>query len=207
MRKLPRERERIAPSSRGASTAGAQSPGAPIQTALFSQLGHKGDLILIHFRDSLEALNQLSSIWRRPSFTNFWICATPTSRLSNSALRIQPQELRSRRQSGAAFPEWKAEIAATLAGNPPPWARLYPAIPTQSTSPLSMDASAANRSTGNIPFSERQRMMHEHGLIGRATATCQANHLGSIAWTTGVGVDLSQTIPWSSRADLRDALR
>jgi len=32
---------------------------APVQTALFSQLGHKGDLILIHFRDSLEALNQV----------------------------------------------------------------------------------------------------------------------------------------------------
>ena len=24
---------------------------APIQTALFSELGHKGDLILVHFRD------------------------------------------------------------------------------------------------------------------------------------------------------------
>ena len=33
--------------------------GAPVQSALFSQLGHKGDLVLIHFRDSLEALNQV----------------------------------------------------------------------------------------------------------------------------------------------------
>ena len=32
---------------------------SPVQTALFSQLGHKGDLILAHFRDSLEALNQV----------------------------------------------------------------------------------------------------------------------------------------------------
>src|SRR5271157_2685425 len=35
------------------------NPEAPIHSALFSQLGHKGDLILIHFRDSLEALNQV----------------------------------------------------------------------------------------------------------------------------------------------------
>src|ERR1035441_5270446 len=35
------------------------NPDAPIQTALFSELGHKGDLIFIHFRDSLEALNQV----------------------------------------------------------------------------------------------------------------------------------------------------
>ncbi len=35
------------------------NPDAPIQSALFSELGHKGDLILVHFRDSLEALNQV----------------------------------------------------------------------------------------------------------------------------------------------------
>ncbi|MGA3082848.1 MAG: chlorite dismutase family protein, partial [Terracidiphilus sp.] len=34
-------------------------PEAPIRSALFSQLGHKGDLVLIHFRESLEALNQV----------------------------------------------------------------------------------------------------------------------------------------------------
>ena len=27
---------------------------APIRTALYSELGHKGDLILVHFRDSLD---------------------------------------------------------------------------------------------------------------------------------------------------------
>ena len=35
------------------------SPDAPVRSALFSELGHKGDLILIHFRDSFEALNQV----------------------------------------------------------------------------------------------------------------------------------------------------
>ena len=32
---------------------------APVHSALYSQLGHKGDLMLIHFRDSLEALNHV----------------------------------------------------------------------------------------------------------------------------------------------------
>ena len=32
---------------------------APVRSALYSQLGHKGDLMLIHFRDSLEELNQV----------------------------------------------------------------------------------------------------------------------------------------------------
>src|SRR5208337_2839951 len=35
------------------------TPDAPVRSALFSQLGHKGDLILIHFRNSLEELNQV----------------------------------------------------------------------------------------------------------------------------------------------------
>ena len=35
------------------------APDVPVRTALFSQLGHKGDLVLIHFRESLEALNQV----------------------------------------------------------------------------------------------------------------------------------------------------
>ncbi len=33
--------------------------GHPNQSAVFSQLGHKGDLMLIHFRDSFEELNRI----------------------------------------------------------------------------------------------------------------------------------------------------
>src|SRR5271157_1591003 len=32
--------------------------GHPSQSAIYSQLGHKGDLMLVHFRDSFEELNQ-----------------------------------------------------------------------------------------------------------------------------------------------------
>ncbi|HEX6545470.1 MAG TPA: chlorite dismutase family protein, partial [Bryobacteraceae bacterium] len=32
--------------------------GHPNQSAIYSQLGHKGDLLLIHFRDTLEQLNE-----------------------------------------------------------------------------------------------------------------------------------------------------
>ncbi|MGC1423084.1 MAG: heme-dependent peroxidase, partial [Terracidiphilus sp.] len=36
-----------------------QGSGSGAQTGLFSQLGHKGDLILVHFRESFDALNQV----------------------------------------------------------------------------------------------------------------------------------------------------
>ena len=54
------ERKKIATDAIAAlSKLERSAPDAPLRTALFSQLGHKGDLMLIHFRDSLEALNQV----------------------------------------------------------------------------------------------------------------------------------------------------
>ena len=57
-----------APSERGRMIAEAiatlktleqKDESGPARSALYSQLGHKGDLMLIHFRDSLEELNQV----------------------------------------------------------------------------------------------------------------------------------------------------
>ena len=66
----------------------------PVQTALFSELGHKGDLILVHFRESLEALNQVE----------LDLAQTETLRLPDAdallclgggawALRVEPQDV------------------------------------------------------------------------------------------------------------------
>ncbi len=57
------------------------SADAPIRSALFSQLGHKGDLILIHFRDSLEALNQVELDLAQTELYDYLTTgATPMSR-------------------------------------------------------------------------------------------------------------------------------
>jgi len=54
------DRERIAADAvaalKGMERASADGP---VRSAVFSQLGHKGDLILMHFRESFEALNQV----------------------------------------------------------------------------------------------------------------------------------------------------
>ena len=86
--------------------------------ALFSQLGHKGDLILIHFRDSLEALNQVELDLAQTELYDYprsspLVCLGGRTR----SLRVQPQDLRSRRRqrsSSSTRPEWNAEIAASL---------------------------------------------------------------------------------------------
>ena len=103
------ERQRIAAKLSNCSPAlnaknAEIDPAAPIQTALFSQLGHKGDLILVHFRDSMEALNQVeldlaqTDLYRLPR-------PAPLLRLGRRTrpLRVHPQELRSRRHSAPAL--------------------------------------------------------------------------------------------------------
>jgi len=47
------------------------SSDGKVQTAPYSQLGHKGDLILVHFRESLEALNQVELDLAQTKFYDF----------------------------------------------------------------------------------------------------------------------------------------
>src|SRR6185437_5501953 len=44
---------------------------APVSSAIYSELGHKGDLILVHFRESLAALNQIELEIAQTRFYNF----------------------------------------------------------------------------------------------------------------------------------------
>src|ERR1700688_4906144 len=53
------EREKIANEAAAVLGSLEKTADGKIHSALFSQLGHKGDLVLVHFRDSLEALNQV----------------------------------------------------------------------------------------------------------------------------------------------------
>lgn len=151
-------------------------PDAPIQTALFSELGHKGDLILVHFRDSLQALNQVELDLAQ---TELYDYLTPThSYVSVVELGLY-ESTRKVYEAAAAkeleqfSPEWNAEIASTLARSTTAMApRLFPSVPeAKYLCFYPMDrkrGEAVNWYT--VPFAERQRMMHEHGMIGRRYA-------------------------------------
>ncbi len=143
---------------------------APAQTALFSQLGHKGDLILMHFRDSVEALNQVNSISHRPGFTTFSNCATPMCRSSNwgsmspAERPTKPPALsNSIRPSGT--PKLPLPSASGRRHDAPPLS----AIPdAKYLCFYPMDRKRDEQVNWyTTPFAERQRMMHEHGMIGR----------------------------------------
>jgi chlorite dismutase len=152
------------------------NPAAPIQSALFSELGHKGDLILIHFRDSFEALNQVELDLAQ---TDFYSYLTPThSYVSVVELGLyestrKTYEAASAKGLTAHTPEWNAEIAASLKrGSDAMAPRLFPAVPDAKYMCFyPMDRlRAEDKNWYTVPFPERQRMMHEHGLIGRRYA-------------------------------------
>ena len=144
---------------------------APIRSALFSQLGHKGDLILIHFRDSLEALNRLELELAQIRLYDF----LDLRHSYVSVVELGLYESSRKTYEAAAeleqhSPEWNAQIAATLGRQSAAMApRLYPAVPeAKYICFYPMDRKrdeTANWYT--VPFAERQSMMHEHGLIGR----------------------------------------
>ena len=148
-----------------------KSAHGAVQTALFSQLGHKGDLVLIHFRDSLEALNQVELDLAQTSLYDYLT-------LSHSYVSVVElglyESTRKTYETAADLeqhsPEWKAEIAATLARQSAAMApRLFPAVPeAKYLCFYPMDRKRGEQVNWyTVPFAERQRMMHEHGLIGR----------------------------------------
>jgi chlorite dismutase len=153
-----------------------KSEDAPIQTALFSQLGHKGDLILLHFRDSLEALNQVELDLAQTEFFDF---LTPAhSYVSVVELGLY-ESTRKTYEAAAAkgyaphSPEWNADVAATLERQTLAMApRLIPPVPeAKYLCFYPMDRKRGEQINWyTVPFSERQKMMHEHGLIGRRYA-------------------------------------
>jgi hydrogen peroxide-dependent heme synthase len=149
---------------------------APIRTALYSQLGHKGDLIFVHFRDSLEALNQVELTLAQTAFHGF---LTPVhSYLSVVELGLyestrKTYEAAAAQGFAAHTPEWNAEIAASLERSAEAMKpRLWPAIPdAKYLCFYPMDRKRGEQVNWyTVPFAERQRMMHEHGMIGRRYA-------------------------------------
>jgi chlorite dismutase len=168
------ERERIVASAT-AVLEGLEraTPEGKVQTALFSELGHKGDLILVHFRDSVEALNQVELDLTQTAFYDFLdlrhsyvsvveLGLYESTRKTYEAATAQGLEQHS--------PEWNAVVAAILERQADAMApRLFPAVPeAKYLCFYPMDRKRDEQMNWySVPFAERQRMMHDHGMIGR----------------------------------------
>jgi chlorite dismutase len=149
------------------------STDAPVRTALYSQLGHKGDLILVHFRESLEALNQVeldlvqTGLYDYMELRHSYVSVVELGLYESSR---KTYEAAAAKGFEAYSPEWNAEIAASLQrGAEAMKPRLFPAVPEAKYMCFyPMDRKRGeNVNWYSVPFAERQRMMHLHGLIGR----------------------------------------
>ena len=196
-RTTPTERERVAAHAVTAlHRLERESPNAPLRSALYSQLGHKGDLILIHFRNSLDALNQVELDLAQTELYDF--LELRHSYVSVVELGLY-ESTRKTYEAAAAkgfaefTPEWDAEITSTLDRQLDAMApRLFPVVPDGKY--LTFYPMDRKRGEGKnwytLPIEERQRQMEEHGMVGRRYAgTVRQIISGSIGfddWEWGV---------------------
>src|SRR5580704_17835540 len=146
------------------------------QSALFSLLGHKGDLMLVHFRNSFEELNQAELCLAQLQLSEF---LEPTSSyLSVVELGLYEATVKlivALEVKGVApgTPEWEQETEQALEQQRKAMApRLWPEIPPRRYCCFyPMDKKRGEiKNWYEVPIRDRQRLMHEHGLIGRKYA-------------------------------------
>src|SRR5580658_9725076 len=174
-RALP-EGARSAITQEAASVLGGMEQNSGGQSALFSLIGHKGDLMLIHFRESFADLNQAELKLAGLRFSDY--LEPTTSYLSIIELGLYDSTVKIYKEltDQGIVPhsdQWKAEIACKLdrhkeAMRP----RLYPEIPPARYACFyPMDRRRGeDKNWYTLPLEERARQMGDHGLVGRRYA-------------------------------------
>jgi chlorite dismutase len=170
------EADRQAVLNEAAGVLGDMENGGRNGSAIYSMLGHKGDLLLIHFRQDFEQLNEAELHIGRLRLSDY--LEPVTSYLSIVELGLYESTMKvyaslAERGVPTHSPEWNAEIEDALkrqreAMHP----RLFPEIPASKYLCFyPMDRRRGEQQNWyQVPMAERARMMHEHGLIGRRYA-------------------------------------
>jgi len=155
---------------------GKMEQNAKGQSALFSLLGHKGDLMFVHFRESFAALNQAELELTGTRLSDF--LEPSSSYLSVIELGLYESSIKTYRslaESGIEphSEEWKRAIEDTLARQREAMQpRLFPQMPANRYICFyPMDRRRGeDKNWYTLPIEERQRQMSEHGLVGRRYA-------------------------------------
>ena len=185
------------------ATAVVSEPEEAGQSAIYSLLGHKGDLMLVHFRDSFDDLNAAELALNRTALQEY--LEPMHSYLSVIELGLYDSSVKLFRQlaeRGVAplSEEWNREVEETMerqrqAMRP----RLYPKIPdTRYLCFYPMDRKRGEEKNWyTLPIEERKRQMEEHGAVGRRYAgKVQQIISGSIGFDDSEwGVDLFANDP------------
>ncbi len=146
------------------------------QSALYSLIGHKGDLMFVHFRPSFDELNRAEMQLSGLRLSDYLEPAT--SYLSVIELGLYESSLKTYRELTEQgiephSEEWKRAINETLARQREAMRpRLFPEIPkSRYISFYPMDRRRGeDKNWYTLPIEERARQMNEHGLVGRRYA-------------------------------------
>src|SRR5437016_4467247 len=146
------------------------------QSALFSLLGHKGDMMFVHFRRSFDELNQAELQLAQLALNDY--LEPTTSYLSVIELGLYESTIKAYKdlKDRGVTPrseEWKREIGDVLARQKEAMhPRLFPELPKHryvSFYPMDRRRGEA-KNWYTLPIEERARQMNEHGLVGRRYA-------------------------------------
>ena len=175
-RPAPKQSDGKSSSEAVPSLAGMEK-NASGQSALFSLLGHKGDLMFVHFRESFDDLNQRRTaagtasaqrILGAHDLLSVGHRTRPLRIHAPRSTRLSPSAASSRiRKSG------NAKFSDTWPARKKPCGRASSRRFRPTATPVSIPwtAAAAKTRTGTrCPSKNAQRQMDEHGLVGRRYA-------------------------------------
>lgn len=170
----PARRARII--AEAAAVLGKMEGRGKTPSAAFSLLGHKGDLLFLHFRPTLEELNGAEISVARLQLADF---LEPTSsylsivELGLYEASVQLYESLQQKGERPGSPEWTRAVEAELTRQREAAApRLQPEIPPRRYLcfyPMDKRRGEEKNWYG-LPLNERRRLMRDHGMIGRRYA-------------------------------------
>jgi peroxiredoxin len=146
------------------------------ESAVFNLLGHKGDLIVVHFRRSFDELASAESEVAGLKLADYLEPTTSYLSVIEIGLYEATVALYQRlAQAGitSRSADWKTEIDAEISRQRQKISpRLYPRIPDRPYLcfyPMDKKRDGADN-WYRLPIDTRQRLMHEHGMVGRRFA-------------------------------------
>jgi hydrogen peroxide-dependent heme synthase len=159
-----------------AGALGKLESGTAGQSAVFSLLGHKGDLMLVHFRPSFDELNRTELQLSQLQLADY--LEPTTSYLSVIELGLYESTLKiyaalAERGIPPHSEQWNREINDNLARQREAMhPRLFPELPgSRYLCFYPMDRRRGeDKNWYMVPMEERARQMNDHGLIGRRYA-------------------------------------
>ena len=170
------EKERQAATDEAVTVFRRMESGSHGKSGFCSLLGHKGDLMLIHFRRTFDELNEVElmlsglKLWPFLETTSSYLSIVELGLYSMTA-----QLYRSLRDKGTVpgTAEWTEQVEAQLQqARKSMETRLFPEVPARRyVCFYPMDKKRGEEKNWySVPLEERQRMMQDHGFIGRGYA-------------------------------------